>query len=411
MNRSLNSSGQTSADCSVRRESERPAASRSALGRALTSGRRLRATQPVNPSPVLDRDLLDDLRVGARREAAAQRFGLLVVEEQRGARERHEVAQLRGDERHRVATRRGWCPSPARFRRARRFRGARARCRRRRSSCRLGREAGRRPAHRVGSASSGDAARRIACSSVAASRCSAGSSSMNFVDDGRIERLARFLLQQADRGVEAHRLVIRPLGHQRVEVVDDRQDARAERNLLALQARRIALAVPALVMAQDERRDRIRERHRADDVGADLRVGADLLELFGRQRARLREDVLGHGELADVVQQRRRLHALDLVLRHAERARERRRVELHAADVRLRGLILRVDRERQRFDRRQVQVRHLAHVPLLVVDAAQVDLVGAIGQVERRGRERRQPVRRQPDDHPAPSAAAPAPTK
>ena len=80
-------------------------------------------------------------------------------------------------------------------------------------------------------------------------------------DDRRIERLARFLLQQADRGVEAHRLVIRPLRRQRVEVVDDREDARAERNLLALQPVRIALAVPALVVAEDERRDRIRERH------------------------------------------------------------------------------------------------------------------------------------------------------
>ena len=79
---------------------------------------------------------------------------------------------------------------------------------------------------------------------------------MNFVDHRRIEPLAGFLLQQPDRGVEAHRLVIRALGHQRVEVVDDREDARAERNLLALQPGGIALAVPALVMAQDQRRHR-----------------------------------------------------------------------------------------------------------------------------------------------------------
>ena len=82
-----------------------------------------------------------------------------------------------------------------------------------------------------------------------------------------------------------------------------------------LESERIALAVPPLVVAQDERRDRIRERHRADDLGADLRVNADLLEFFRRQRARLREDVLRHRELADVVQQRRGLHALDLARR------------------------------------------------------------------------------------------------
>ncbi len=52
MNRSLNTSGQTSADCSVVCD-DTPAASKSALGRALTSGRRLRATHPVRPWPFL----------------------------------------------------------------------------------------------------------------------------------------------------------------------------------------------------------------------------------------------------------------------------------------------------------------------------------------------------------------------
>ena len=72
--------------------------------------------------------------------------------------------------------------------------------------------------------------------------------------------------------------------------------------------------------------------------------------------------------------------------------REAGRVDLHAPDVHLRRLILGVDRARERLDRRQVQVRRLQHVPLLVVDAAHVDLVGAIGQVERREGERRHPV-------------------
>ena len=215
---------------------------------------------------------------------------------------------------------------------------------------------------------------------------------MNFSTTDRVEPLARFLLQQADRGVEAHRLVIRALRHQRVEIVDDRQDACAERDVLALQPGGIPLAVPALVMAEDQRRHRVRERDGADDVGADLRVRADLLELFGRERPRLRQDVLGHGQLADVVQQRGRLDSLDVVLGHPERAGERRGVQLHAPDVGLRGLVLRVDRQRERFDRRQVQVRHLAHVALLVVDPAEIDLVAAVGQVERRRRERQQPA-------------------
>jgi hypothetical protein len=51
MNRSLKTSGQTSADCSDVAV-EMPADSRSALGRAFTSVRRFLATQPVSPSPL-----------------------------------------------------------------------------------------------------------------------------------------------------------------------------------------------------------------------------------------------------------------------------------------------------------------------------------------------------------------------
>ena len=206
----------------------------------------------------------------------------------------------------------------------------------------------------------------------------------------RVERPPGLLPEQQQRGLVRHRLVIRPLRRERVEVVDDREDAGAQRDVVAPQPLRIALAVPALVVAQDERRDRVGERHGADDLGADLRVNADLLELFLRERARLREDVLGHGQLADVVQQRRGLDALDLVVGHAQRAGQARGVDLHAADVRLGRLVLGVDGQRQRLDRGQVQVGHLLDVALLVVDAPQVDLVGAVGQVERRdGQQRR----------------------
>ena len=86
-------------------------------------------------------------------------------------------------------------------------------------------------------------------------------------------------------------------------------------------------------------------------------------------------------------------------------------VELHAADVRLRRLILGVDRARQRFDRRQVQVRGLLDVPLLVLDAAHVDLVGAVRQVERREGQRRHPVAGVARSSHSASAAVPAPTK
>ena len=130
-----------------------------------------------------------------------------------------------------------------------------------------------------------------------------------------------------------------------------------------------------------------------------------------RQRARLRQDVLGHRELADVVQQRRGLDALDLVVGHAQRARQAGGVDLHAADVRLRRLVLGVDRERQRFDRREVQVGHLLDVPALVVDAAEINLVGAVGEVERRGEPAARARCPRSSTAQVGAGAAPAPTK
>ena len=208
----------------------------------------------------------------------------------------------------------------------------------------------------------------------------------------RIERLARFLAQQADRALVAHRLVIGALGGQRVEVVHDGEDSRAGGNFFALHARRIAFAVPPFVVAQNERRHRVRERHTRNNLRADLRMDPDLLEFLLRQRAGLRENVLGHRQLADVVQERRGFHALNLALGHADGLREAGSKDLHASNVRLAGAILRVDRERERFNRRQMQIRDFLHVTLFVLDPAQVDLVAAVSEVQRRGGEYRDPV-------------------
>ena len=99
--RSPNISGHTRADCSVVGASE-PAASRSALGRAFTSGRRLRATQPVSPWPVFSAScwMSSESAPVAKRQYSVS--CLLRVEEQGARRERHQVRQPRRDERHRV---------------------------------------------------------------------------------------------------------------------------------------------------------------------------------------------------------------------------------------------------------------------------------------------------------------------
>jgi len=45
-----------------------------------------------------------------------------------------------------------------------------------------------------------------------------------------------------------------------------------------------------------------------------------------------------------------------------------------------------------------VQIRGLLHVPLFALDAAHVDLVGAVGQIDGREAERREPVARLRDE-------------
>ena len=85
----------------------------------------------------------------------------------------------------------------------------------------------------------------------------------------RVERTAGLVLQQPNRAFTRERLVVRTLGRHRVVVIDDREDARANRNLVGHEPLRVALAVPSFVVTQDQRRHRIRERHGGDDLGAD----------------------------------------------------------------------------------------------------------------------------------------------
>src|SRR5688572_9958107 len=67
-------------------------------------------------------------------------------------------------------------------------------------------------------------------------RLKTGNELDELVDNDRIERLSRLLAQECNRGFEAHRLVIRPLRHEGIEIVDDRQNPRAKRNILSFQA-------------------------------------------------------------------------------------------------------------------------------------------------------------------------------
>ncbi len=207
------------------------------------------------------------------------------------------------------------------------------------------------------------------------------------IDDARVERFTGFLLQQRDGGVGADGFVIRTVRRERHEIVGDADDPRAEWDRIFLEARRIAAAVPPLMVAQDQRCDRIGKRHRSKDLGAHFRVNLDLLKLFRRQWPRLREDVFRDGELADVAKEGGGTDGLHFVVRHAERVSQPRGVRLHAAEVFRSGLILGVDGARERLDCREVQIDHLLAVVALVFDLSEMPLVNEIQRGQRNGDE------------------------
>jgi hypothetical protein len=107
-------------------------------------------------------------------------------------------------------------------------------------------------------------------------------------------------------------------GGHRLEGIDDRHDPAGPGNGVALQALRVAAAVPVLVVGERELPRELEQRVvvLADDLGADLRMALDALPVGRRELVLLAQDLGGHAELADVVQRRRlRHHVADLLLR------------------------------------------------------------------------------------------------
>ena len=126
------------------------------------------------------------------------------------------------------------------------------------------------------------------------------------------------------------------------------------------------------MMAAHDRHDRIRKIDQREDVGADVHMALHLLELGLVQLAGLVEDVLGHGELAGVVQQRRRFDRLERrLVGDAKRASQAERVRLHAAHVAVRHVVFGVDRHRERLDCRQIQTIEMREMLLRILEAAE----------------------------------------
>ena len=80
------------------------------------------------------------------------------------------------------------------------------------------------------------------------------------------------LAEALQRDFLVERGLVRALGAEGVVDVDDRHEAREERDLLAAQPVRIAAAVPALVVVPDDRTDEAERPHRHDEPVARRRM-------------------------------------------------------------------------------------------------------------------------------------------
>ena len=124
------------------------------------------------------------------------------------------------------------------------------------------------------------------------------------VDRGGIELRASVALQLHEGNRCRARRTVGAGTRHGVEGVGHVHDPRVERNVVGQQAEGIALAVGPLMVQLDDREMRLEEGYLAENAGAKAGMATDLLELVGRQRTRLAQDVVGDADLADVVQQR-----------------------------------------------------------------------------------------------------------
>src|SRR3954451_6940517 len=136
--------------------------------------------------------------------------------------------------------------------------------------------------------------------------------------DHRVELLPGAPVDLVERILRRHRRTVGAVRRHRVEGVADRHDAGAERYLLTHQAVRIAAPVIALVTRADQPRHALERRCRAQDAVADDGVLAHEAPLGVVERARLVENRVGHGDLADVVQLRRAHHLVELLAAESE---------------------------------------------------------------------------------------------
>src|SRR5206468_5549983 len=103
------------------------------------------------------------------------------------------------------------------------------------------------------------------------------------LDDLRVVRDTAVGAQHLDGDGVSQPGTIRTVGGQRVEAVDNREDAGTEGDVRPFQAVRVARAVPPLVVMAHDRYDRVWELDQPEDLRSHGRVQLDDFELGGTE--------------------------------------------------------------------------------------------------------------------------------
>ena len=127
------------------------------------------------------------------------------------------------------------------------------------------------------------------------------------------------LMQETERRLVAPRAAIDAGRDERVVHVADGEDARLEVELCVLEPARVAGPVQALMVVEDEPPDGGGEvTELAEQLVSPFGVPTDDRVLLVSERAGLRQDPVGDGQLADIVQQAARGQASQACRREAE---------------------------------------------------------------------------------------------
>ncbi len=110
----------------------------------------------------------------------------------------------------------------------------------------------------------------------------------------------------------------------------------------------------------------------------------DLFEFLGRQLAWLGNNLLGYGQLADVVQERGRPQGLHLGGRQSQVFGDFHGINTNTSEMIVSRVVLGFNGQCQRFDSAQMQRGHFFHVDFLVLQTAQISAVRTIDEVNDR---------------------------